>query len=448
MMIHYDDEALLMYAEGISPIREEITAHVAACAGCAEMLFAHQELAALLKTAEVWHETPAPEPAVVARGRELSTVARQVDHEAASAASVVDDLLASPQRWWRTKLAREGAQTLGVVRALVDRARDAVQKAPLQALDLTTLAVDVANELPITGYPSDLVFATRASAWREHAYVLTVIGKFREALDATDRSEDLFKQTAVPDYELARVDLMRANVYSNTDRVPEAILLARKAAATFEAFGDRRRFINAQVTAAAMLFARNKTRDALEIWLSVVHDPEIEDLTRIMVANNIALCYRELGDFERACEHLSSVIAEFDLLGMEALKTKSRNSLGTALMQSGRHEPAIGVFEQCWKEFESLGMESEAALVALELAEALLIVGRPERVPQICRTLLDRFTSAGMTSRAITALAFLREAVAIGQARPTLVRHVYDFLREIPASSQRASAAVVAQLED
>src|SRR5258707_15650440 len=117
-------------------------------------------------------------------------------------------------------------------------------------------------------------------------------------------------------------------------------------------------------------------------------------------------------------------------------------------MNAGRNDPAITVFEQTWKEFEKLGMESEAALAALELAEALLIVRRAERVPQICRTLLDRFTSAGMTSRAITALAFLREAVAVGQAQPTLVRHVYDFLREIPASPQRASARIAARLED
>jgi hypothetical protein len=53
-----------------------------------------------------------------------------------------------------------------------------------------------------------------------------------------------------------------------------------------------------------------------------------------------------------------------------------------------------------------------------------------------------------MTSRAITAHAFLREAVAIGQARPTLVRHVHDFLRELPASSGRAADTTLPRLED
>src|SRR5882724_3728107 len=172
-MIHYDDEDLLMYAEGTSPIREEIQAHVTSCSRCAAMLSAHQELAALLKSAEVWEQPAAATPEVVARGRELATVAQTLDREESTAVVIVEELLASPQRWWRTKLVREGLQTVGVVRALLDRGRELVQKTPLQALDLTTLAVDVANELPITGYPSDLVFATRAHAWREQAYVLT-----------------------------------------------------------------------------------------------------------------------------------------------------------------------------------------------------------------------------------------------------------------------------------
>jgi hypothetical protein len=45
-----------------------------------------------------------------------------------------------------------------------------------------------------------------------------------------------------------------------------------------------------------------------------------------------------------------------------------------------------------------------------------------------------------MTSRAITALSFLREAVALGQANPSLVRHVHDFLRELPAERPRLYA--------
>src|SRR5260221_12963746 len=72
-MSHYDDEALLMYAEGSSPIGEEITAHVSGCVACAEMLSAHKELAALLRTAEVWEQPAAAGAAVGGKGGEPAT---------------------------------------------------------------------------------------------------------------------------------------------------------------------------------------------------------------------------------------------------------------------------------------------------------------------------------------------------------------------------------------
>src|SRR5580765_8599089 len=102
-MIHYD-EALLMYAEGTSPIREEITVHVASCEQCAGMLSAHQELAALLKSADVWEPAAPATAEVVARGRQLATVANGLSQEERAAEAIVDELLSSPQAWWRTKL--------------------------------------------------------------------------------------------------------------------------------------------------------------------------------------------------------------------------------------------------------------------------------------------------------------------------------------------------------
>src|SRR5438105_15555243 len=102
-MIHYDDEALLMYAEGTSPIREEITVHVTSCSQCAGMLSAHQELAALLKSAEVWEQPAAASPEVVAKGRELATVAYRLSAEDEAAAVYAEELRATPPGERRAK---------------------------------------------------------------------------------------------------------------------------------------------------------------------------------------------------------------------------------------------------------------------------------------------------------------------------------------------------------
>jgi tetratricopeptide (TPR) repeat protein len=458
-MNHYDDDALMKYVEGISPTGDEIARHVEICQSCSSALAGHRELADILRTAKVWEESnmlravpEAPASAMAPRAaaslRELAAVGRRLDAEDDVASKLCDELLSTPQAWWRTKLLREGGQTIGVVRQLLTRARAMQDTAPLQALDVIKLSTDVADELPFTHYPSDLVYATRAHAARDHAYILFVLGRMPEALAATDRAEDLFRQTALPDYELARVDIMRAQIYGTIDRVPEGIVLARRAAATFRNFGDMRRFINAQVSVGAMLYFNKSFSEALDLWQRLVKEPQIEDVTRIMVTNNIAMCLREMGDYDRAVHHLAIVIAEYELLGLDLLRAKSRWSLAATLVSAGRSEEALPIFDQTWKEFEGHGMESDAALVALELAEALLVLGRSERVPQICRTILDRFTAAGMTSRAITALAFLREAVAIGHGQPSLVRHVREFLRELPASSSSAAQPVLARLDD
>lgn len=456
-MIHYDDDALMKYAEGISPNAGEITAHVAVCESCAATLAGHRELADILRTAKVWESSgmlrvapappPAPAPRQSATMRELAAVGRRLDAEESAAVRIVDEILSTPSAWWRTKVMRESSQTIGVVRELLTRARGMTTSTPLQAFELTTLAVEVANDLPVAQYPSDLVYATRGHAARDHAYILFTLGRLPEALVATDKADELFRQTALPDYELARVDLMRAEIYALVDRIPEAIALARRAAQTFRSFGDKARWINATVNTGTMLFRNADYHEALAIWQSVINDPKIEDITRLMVKNNIALCRRELGDYEQAVRDLSAVIAEYELLDLDVLRSKSRWSLATTLVSAGRIEEALPIFELTWKDFETYGMESDAALVGLELAEALLVLGRPERVPQICRSILDRFTATGMTSRAITALAFLREAVAMGQAKPTLVRHVRDFLRELPGTSSRP-AGPSARLED
>src|SRR5258708_16682776 len=103
-MSHYDDEALLMYAEGSSPIGEEITAHVSGCGECAEMLSAHRELAALLKTAEVWEQPAAAGAAVVAKGRALATGASPLAGAHTASEAICHHLAPSPPPSLRTKL--------------------------------------------------------------------------------------------------------------------------------------------------------------------------------------------------------------------------------------------------------------------------------------------------------------------------------------------------------
>lgn len=434
-MAHYDDETLFQYVEGTSPIASEIALHVSSCGVCAEEIGGHQEIVDVLRSADVWEEeSPAPRRFVV----DVVAFAQRARIEELEAARVCDEVLTGPCAWWPQRFRQtEHAHTGGMVKELLNRVRVLLESSPANALAATALAIDIANELEINEYPCDYVTKLRAQAYRDHAMVLSFMGRFPEALEVANRSQRLFDQVPLPEYDLARLALVRAAILRSIDRVAEAIALAHEAAETFLRFGDRMRYLNARVTEAGMIFHSGAIAQALELWSSIQDDPELESVTRVRILHNVANCHVELQQPEKAISSLQIVIPEFEILGMKTERTRSRWLLAQALHAAGKTREALPIFRQTWREFDDLDMVADAALAALHLSEALLILGEVTEVPIICREIVARFSRAGMTSRAMTALSFLREAIALGEATPSLIRHVHSFLRKLPDERPR-----------
>lgn len=393
------------------------------------------ELAELLRQPGVWlDETPSRPPQ---RMLELASLAERLAAEDREAAALLDSLANKPSAWWRTGVMKSPVgRTAGIVRQLLERMRGEIRKSPARALEITSLAVEIANEILLIDYPSDFVISLRADAWRDQAFVLQFLGRFRDAVAALEEAERLQRETAIPEYGLARILLVRANILTCTDKQQEAIDCAGAAAKIFLDFGDRAKYAAARITQAGMLHEYGATREALDIWESIKNEEALDELNRILVIYNLGLGYGEVGNTAKAVEYITVSIAEYDLLGMGTEAARARWALAKTLVSAGKFNSAVGLFDRAWKDFEALEMEGDAALVALELAETLLVIGDAERVPQICRTLLDRFTRAGMTSRAITALAYLREVVALGKVQPPVIRQVREFLRDLPSQGR------------
>jgi hypothetical protein len=395
-------------------------------------------LAADLALPETWQDAdPAPRQFVV----NITAFAERARLEEVHAVAICDAALTGPSAWWAQRLRKEpGANTAGVVKELLERWRGMVRISPSNALQVTALAIQVANAIDVAEYPCDYVVKLRAQTCRDHAFVLSYMGRQAEALDYADRSRRLFEQVPLPEYDLARLGIVKATILRQVERTSEATLLARDAAETFLRFGDRTRYVNARMTEASSHFDCGNMAAALRVFLEIDGDPALDHFGAVTVKHGIASCYAGLGQPEQVLEHVQRCIVEFELLGMETERTRSRWLLGHALAASGRTTQAIPVLRAAWRELAQFEMVSDAGLAALELAEALLVVNQPAEVPAICRDIIALFTRTGMASRALTALSFLREAVAIGQATPSLVRHVHTFLRELPKEQPRLFA--------
>jgi tetratricopeptide (TPR) repeat protein len=437
-MAHYDEDSLLEYVEGTSPVAEEIASHVAGCDACSSEAGEQRELIERLASAETW-EDPAAAPRQFTLN--VAAFAERARIEEEQAIVLCDQILTGPASWWAQRLrSTEGTSTAGVVKQLLERWRTMVEHSPSNALQVTALAIHVANALDVAQYPCDYVVKLRAQSYRDHAFVLSFLGRHPEALDFVDRAKRLFEQVPMPEYDLARVAVVKSAILRLIDRSDEAVALVREAARTFLRFGDRSRYLNARITEGAVLYDRGSTEEALAVWSAIDGDAALEETSKVRVAHNIASCYAALGQPERAAEYVRDCVAQYELLGMDTERTRSRWLLGRALVSSGRAAEAIPILRASWREFEQLDMIADAGLVALEIAEALLVIGEVDEVPAICRDVIAQFTRAGMASRAITALSFLREAVAIGQANASLIRHVHAFLRELPNEQPRLFA--------
>jgi tetratricopeptide (TPR) repeat protein len=355
---------------------------------------------------------------------------------------VVGSLLKGPSSGWRPNLALFiELQTMGMIDALLAHSDTLLNSRPADALELTSLAVEIADAMRIDAYPFDLVISARARAWRDYAFVLFYLGRLADALQAVVRAEQLFQQTPAHEFDLARVNIIRALIYRSTDRVIDAIPLTRDAASTFAAFGDRERYVKARLTEAAMLFHHGRITDALDVWKPLEHEAAIAgDVASAMVLHNIGRCYRNLEHFDQAAEYFERAIDRYQQFGAAAEIIRTRWALGQMYVAQSRFAEALPILREAWHRFDELHIEADASLAALEVAEVLLILERAGEVPAICRALLDQFTHNGMTSRAATALAYLREAAAMGKATPALVRHVHDFIRDIPQHPARAYA--------
>src|SRR5687768_8224361 len=147
-MAHHDDEALL-------------------------------ETAADLATPEVWRDAePAPRQFVV----NVTAFAERARQEEEQAVAICDEALSGPSAWWAQRLRNiPHSSTAGVVKELIERWRGMVRSSPANALHVTALAIQVANALDVVEYPCDYVVKLRAQAYRDHAFVLSYMGRHPEA---------------------------------------------------------------------------------------------------------------------------------------------------------------------------------------------------------------------------------------------------------------------------
>ncbi|MEA2239554.1 MAG: Soluble attachment protein [Thermoanaerobaculia bacterium] len=420
MMIeqHYDEEVLAGFLD--EPI--DATArdkHLDNCSLCKRTLQSIRDTVVLLKKPAVWERqrlSNSPRPETLAFLRNVQTTMKDED---AAAERNVALLLAGPRETWAARLDEHPEwRTAGLVRKLIGATDQAIDLMPPDALEITRLACDVAENLPA----SDRAIRLRGNASYERGYALYYTGAYREALVALEAAESEFIKLTAADHELGRLHLVQAMVYRALERGDDALRVIATAAEVFQAYGDAERCYAAKLFMGITLASGRRFREALAIHFEIANDA-IAPRWRASALQNAAICHREIGQIDEAIDCFTKAITAFEAAGMMSFRAKTRWTLARILVERQQYEPALAMFNELLVEFEDLGMANDVAIVALDIAESLLATGRNEGIVGACRQAIAYFEKMQLTTSqpALTAVTYLCEAALAGHATPSFV---------------------------
>jgi tetratricopeptide (TPR) repeat protein len=446
--LHYDEDTFLTYLEDRTAVddADDLQMHLIDCAPCRRLFDSVQEFFGSLDVAEVWD---ADEPMLVdaepdpAKLEAFLAHARRLSSEEHNAQRLIGPMLSRSSATWKAEVElTPELQTTAALRLLAEQARKAREISPARSLEIAQVATHFAELLPIDPYTGETVFHIRGTCWSEQASSLSYLGRQKEALKALDRAEACFTHMTANHFELAKVGYLRALMLWEVQRHTEALVLARASADAFMTYGDLRRYSHCRILEGGIHFERNDWTQARDVFMSLLKPVraggDTDTLARLF--NNVGQCLVKLGDADSASTYFLQAMLMYQEVGNEIGKVKSRWGLGRLLVSSGKFEEGVVRLRQTREEFRSLSMEMDAALASLDLAEALLALGEGEEIPALCSDLVSIFAREGMNSNAAVALAYLREAVASKEVTPALVRHVREYLEDLPRQPARAYA--------
>ena len=431
---HYNDEALIALMEAGRVFSDP---HLPSCAACNEKLDSFRTISGALSTADVWDTRAlASEPSARTIAN-LRAFANRMAADDGAASRILPDLLAGSREEWMPRLQQHPEWwTAGVARALIGATVDVMMSMPPDALAMTALSTAIAERLHESDHDAQTIARLRGSAWRDRAYALYYVGRFAETLTACDVAAAHFSQCVVDEYDLARVDVVRALALRAKEDVSAAMTAVHRSAETFERFADRTRVASARMAEALLLFSLREFERAAPLLETLEQEVRgtTDANTHARVLGNLAYCYWKLGRIDAAMRHYEMAASILDDLGVVTESVRVRWNVATVLASAGRTDEAMARFQQIQKSFDDLGMTSEAALNGLDMAEILLARGEFAAVEEICRVSIASFQHAGIpySTRALTALAYIQETSRLRTATPTTAKHVREYLRRLP----------------
>ncbi|HEX7152394.1 MAG TPA: tetratricopeptide repeat protein [Thermoanaerobaculia bacterium] len=359
--------------------------------------------------------------------------------ERAAAAITVERLLRStPRDQWPLLAAHPELTNFGALERLGNLFNDVQGRDPRYALDLTQLAVMVAEGVRENSYPRPIVPQLLAGAWRDLGRAYRDLARNNESVEAFQRADTYLHDEIALGHDRALVRFNLAITLQELERYSEALELLATSEAVFREHGDIKRLVRCGIFRGVLLQRLKRFREARETYLLLLSSARNVDLESLAALHQaIGFCSIDLGDYVTAEANLDKALSINRELGKPIEVMKVELGRGRLLTRTGRHQEAIDHLRPVRRQFLAAGISEEAGLCGLEVVEAMLALDKTTQAESLARRIIAEFTKAGLNKRAITALGYLTEAIASRSVPPDLVTHVREYIVSLRTAPER-----------
>jgi len=372
------------------------------------------------------------------REREFTSVGAKLERERDDSSDVVARYLRdTPTEEWSRLAEMPDLRNNAALEQMSEEVRRRLHRKPREALAIANLSASIAESLAPSQYPSVVLAQLRGNAWKDRASTLRYLARYDEALEAAERGEEALAPFASLEHDRAVIRMVKGMILAQQEQFEDAHQILSESRRVFREFGDTKRYIQAGMAQANMLYREDRYNDSSELLQDLLHDAiSSDDLeAQARIHNNLGHSASQLGDFASANIHFSEAVAKFTDLGFVAEVPRTAFGAGVLLIGKGQITAGLARLREARQEFTAAGMVDEAGLCALRIVETLIECGEDTAARQLTQDVIDEFTAAGLDARAITAIARLRDAIEVDDATAETVRTVHAFVRDIGTST-------------
>lgn len=321
----------------------------------------------------------------------------------------------------------------GITQLLLGVARNAVERSPRRAHELTTILIQhtAAEDWPADAAPLDSYL--EGDAWTMHAAALRALGRYGEARQAIVTAREVYLATDVNTWHVAIAQIVEARILQDQGQRAEALRRIRAAAAVMLLHGDRRRYVQARMMECSMHWDAGDRTAAVEV-LNAAAEEALQRGDAVLLAHlhtRMGIFHLQHGSAEAASQHFSAAHDAFDKAGLPRETIRARRGLAEAASMQQHFHEAISEYYKVQAMLLANGDLVDAAIASTELLELLPIAGRHDHVLPLAESLVDTFVNAKLPLNAMPAWTFIRSrarAGALTRNDITSVRHYFEGL--------------------